>query len=140
MAPRKTRAIGIFANSACVVSLILRKSDRPLFPNADVQPANFQGNNLNVCLSLKRSFRSLRIERNQGPLSATSRLYLFCFQGEYFRSALAGDAPIMRGMVFCIIQTPATMTTTELMTTDGPNDQPGTREATSATAAAISPT
>ena len=30
-------AIGIFANSACVESLTLRKSDRPLFPEADVQ-------------------------------------------------------------------------------------------------------
>ncbi len=30
MAPGTTRAIGIFANSACVVSLTLRKSDRPL--------------------------------------------------------------------------------------------------------------
>ncbi len=37
MAPRKTRAIGIFANSACVESLTSRKSDRPLFSNADVQ-------------------------------------------------------------------------------------------------------
>ena len=34
---KKTRAIGIFANSACVVSLILRKSDSPLFPKAAVQ-------------------------------------------------------------------------------------------------------
>ncbi len=39
MAPGTTRAIGIFANSACVVSLTLRKSDRPLFPKADVQTA-----------------------------------------------------------------------------------------------------
>ena len=37
MAPKKTRAIGIFANLACVVSLTLRNSDRPLFPKADVQ-------------------------------------------------------------------------------------------------------
>ena len=31
MAPGKTRAIGIFANSACVVSLTLRKSESPLW-------------------------------------------------------------------------------------------------------------
>ena len=37
MAPGKTRAIGIFANSDCVVSLILRKSDRPLFPKVAVR-------------------------------------------------------------------------------------------------------
>jgi len=37
MAPRKTQAIGIFANSACVESLTLRRSDRPLFSIADVQ-------------------------------------------------------------------------------------------------------
>ena len=37
MAPRTTQAIGIFVNSAYVVSLILRKSDRLLFPIADVQ-------------------------------------------------------------------------------------------------------
>ena len=37
MAPATTRAIGIFANSACVESLTLRKSDRPLFSKADVQ-------------------------------------------------------------------------------------------------------
>ena len=34
---KKTRAIGIFANSACVVSLILRKSERLLFPKAVIQ-------------------------------------------------------------------------------------------------------
>ncbi len=34
---KKTRAIGIFANSACVVSLTLRKSDSPLFPKAVIQ-------------------------------------------------------------------------------------------------------
>ncbi len=39
MAPRITRAIGIFANSACVASLTLRKFDRPFFPKADVQIA-----------------------------------------------------------------------------------------------------
>ncbi len=37
MAPRTTRAIGIFANLACVVSLTLRNSDRPLFPKADTK-------------------------------------------------------------------------------------------------------
>ena len=45
----------------------------------------------------------------------------------------------MCGMVFRIIQTPETMTMTELIITDGPNDQPGMREATSAKAAAINP-
>ena len=30
MGPKKTRAIGIFANSVCVGSLLLRKSDSPL--------------------------------------------------------------------------------------------------------------
>ncbi len=38
-----------------------------------------------------------------------------------------------------MIQTPAPMTTAELAITDAPNDQPGTRDATSAAAAAISP-
>ncbi len=44
MAPRKTRAIGIFANSACVASLTLRKSDRPLLPKADISaPESIDG-------------------------------------------------------------------------------------------------
>ena len=52
---------------------------------------------------------------------------------------MAGDALIMCGMVFRINQAPATTTMIELTTTDGPNDHPGTREATSATAAAVNP-
>ena len=43
------------------------------------------------------------------------------------------------GMVFLIIIAPKTITMSELITTEEPNDHPGTREATSATAAAISP-
>ncbi len=42
---KKTRAIGIFANSACGESLTLRKSDRLLFPKAVVQATR---NSLNL--------------------------------------------------------------------------------------------
>lgn len=66
---------------------------------------------------------------NEWLLSPIAAIYL----------ARARDALIAVGMVVRIIQIPANMTMTELMTTDGPNDHPGTREATSATAAAISP-
>jgi hypothetical protein len=53
MAPRKTRAIGIFANSACVESLTLRKYEWPLFPNADVQ-TNENGMNLGFAFGHNR--------------------------------------------------------------------------------------
>ena len=39
---------------------------------ADVQPANFQGNNLNVSLSLKRSFRLAQLGDFECPLTAKS--------------------------------------------------------------------
>jgi len=94
---------------------------------------------VNVRFHQKRSFKGLKIRESDRLSSAKSGLYLFCLRGENRHLALAGNALIVCGMVFRIIQNPATMTTTELMTTDGPNDQPGTREATSATAAAINP-
>ncbi len=79
MAPRKTRAIDIFANSACVVLLTLRKSDRPLFPKADVQitrklqirqAANGQKRSLTaanseICRVASRSDKGRTIRRDQ---------------------------------------------------------------------------